>query len=141
LDIKYLRYRGLFAKDLNILNAEIEAFFHEENNADKRFEDLINENENFKKKYESFLKKYFINFVLEIKIQEKSNTKIADKDKKLDELGIYSKDVDKLFTYFLAHVCYLIIIVNRSLIFKFLYLLFFSKFFFSTIFIFYRIIT
>jgi len=116
LDIKYLRYRGLFAKELNLLNAEIEAFFREENNDDKKFEDLLKENENFKKKYESFIKKYFFNFVFEIKTQEKSKAKIDDKDKKLDELAIYSKDLDKLFTYFLAHVCYLIIIFNRSVI-------------------------
>lgn len=106
LDIKYLRYRGLFAKELNVLNTQIEAFYDKESNHDKKFEDLLKENEAFKKKYELFLKKYFINFIFEVKSQDKAKQKAkGDKENnKLDELQIYAKDVDKLFTYFLAHV-------------------------------------
>ena len=100
LDIKYLRYRGSFAKELNQLNAEIELFFQKEINAEKKFEDMLKENENFSKKYDAFLRKYFISFVFEIKPQDKSKAK----GKGLDELAVYAKDVDKLFTYFLAHV-------------------------------------
>ncbi len=104
LDIKYLRYRGSFSKELNKLNSEIEAFFQEDCNAEKKFEDLLKENETFKNKYNAFLRKYFISFLFELKPQEKAKAKATGSDRKLDELDIYAKDVDKLFTYFSAHV-------------------------------------
>lgn len=104
LDIKYLKYRDSFAKDLNSIDEEIEAFFHNEMNHDKSFKDLVSENLDFKKKYEAFLKKYFISFIFEIKPQaakSKSNPAAANKK---DDLSIYATDIEKLFTYFLAHV-------------------------------------
>lgn len=110
LDIKYLRYRAGFANELNQLNDEIEAFFLEECNSEKKFEDLLKENENFAKKYDAFLRKYFIGFIFELKAQDKAKAKGKDgADKKLDEMAVYRKDVDKLFTYFLAHVFFFLI--------------------------------
>jgi len=103
IDIKYLRYRVSFSKDLNDLNLEIQNYFEEEQHIEKKFEDLLKENSSFKKKYENFLKKYFINFIFEINTLDKSKSKTKGENK-LDELSIYEKDIDKLFTYFLAHV-------------------------------------
>ncbi len=103
LDIKYLRYRTLFSLELNKLNRHIEEYFHDEKNIDKKFEDLLKEDEDFNKKYDSFLKKYFIGFIFEINLKEKDKSKNKNINFR-DEVSIYSKDVDKLFTYFLAHV-------------------------------------
>jgi len=104
LDIKYLRHREAFAKELNQLDLEIEAYYLVEGNAEKKFDNMVQENETFKKKYENFLRKYFISFIFEIKSMDKPIHKVKGNDKKLDELDIYARDVDKLFTYFLAHV-------------------------------------
>ena len=98
LDLKYLKFRDSFSKELNNLDFKIELFINDERNNQKNIDDLLREDKVFNEKYENFLKKYFLHFIFDTKIKNSIS------ENKNDDYLLYINDVNKLFTYFTAHV-------------------------------------
>jgi hypothetical protein len=133
IDLKFMGYRKNFVKDLTELDDLIIKNMIEDNNNDgndnPKFDEILKNNNLICSKYHMFVKKYFMDFLLERKVNENfsslnfnsnsnsnsntnSNTNLGKKN--FNEMNNYQKyqaeigsncfDMEKFFTYFIAHV-------------------------------------
>ena len=113
IDLKFMSYRRKFVKDLMELDDLLIKNMIEDNNNDftdgndnPKFDDILRNNEIICKKYHMFVKKYFMDFLLE-RADKNNSRKLHEMDnyqKYQADIGSNCFDMEKFFTYFIAHV-------------------------------------
>lgn len=109
IDLKFMSYRKNFVKDLTELDELLIKNMIEENNNDgndnPKFDDILRNNETICYKYHLFVKKYFMGFLLDRKNFDTKKFYGMDNYQKYQaDIGSSCFDVEKFFTYFIAHV-------------------------------------